>query len=286
MTGVVEQRLDVLGHETRVLTAGNEDAPPLLLLHDGAWGGSASVSWSGAIGFFAEEFRVIAPDLLGFGETAKTVQLDSSPYTFRIQHLLATLDKLNVIGPIHVVGTSFGGSVGLHLLALHRERVASLVSVSGTGGPWRTSFGIQILGSWDGTRDALETIVATLAEEAPAFSLQEHIDERLASASIPGHYRAMMAPGVALPASLKRVNTAAAEWPRQLEGIDVPVLLVQGLRDPLVDADWTKHLTAVLPRSERLQLDTLHSPNLSDPQGFAEMISHWVARIGSHAHVN
>lgn len=277
-----DQRVvSVNGVETAVLEAGPSDAPTVLLLHDGAWGGSAPISWSGVLPALAQTYRVVAPDMLGFGGTSKLVHLDSSPYEFRIRHLVSLLDTLGIPGPVHVVGTSFGGSVGLNMLASHADRVASLVSISGTGGPWRTSFGIELLGSWDGTRESLMTIVSALAEDTAEFSAGEHLKARLASASIPGHYRSMMAPGVPVPEQLKRTNAAAAEWPRQITGVTTPVLLVQGLRDQLVDADWTSHLAAVLPNAEVVQLDSLHSPNLSTPAHTAELLLDWLERAAT-----
>lgn len=278
MSKVQEQFIRVGGFETRVITSGAPDDPPLLLLHDGAWGGSAELSWGAIIPVLGERYRVIAPDMLGFGLSAKVVRLDSSPYEFRVRHLVDLLDELGVVGPVHVVGTSFGGSIGLHMLGLCAERVASLITISGTGGPWRSEFGIQILGSWDGTIEGLIGIVDNLAEQSPEFSPQAHLAARLASASAVGHYRAMVAPGVALPEPLRQVNSAAAEWPKPIEGNPTPVLLVQGMRDALVQPDWPAHLLRALPNSSALRLDSLHSPNLTSPGLISKVIAEWVDR--------
>lgn len=265
----------VNGADTAYFEIGDRSAPPLLLLHDGAWGGSGVVSWARIAPDLADRFRVIVPDMLGFGHTSKIIQLDSSPYDFRIRHLLAFLDSLGIDEPVHIVGTSFGGSVGLNMLSEYSTRVASLVSVSGTGGPWRSKFGIRILSHWDGTEECLRGIVDTLAEATEDFDPATHVIERLETASIAGHYRSMMAPGVALPDVLKRPNPAAANWPNQIAGAETPVLLVQGLRDELVESNWTEHLTKALPHARVETLDTRHSPNLSHPNEFVALLTDW-----------
>jgi len=61
--------LDVGGIRTHYLDAG--DGPPVVLLHSGEFGGSAELCWEFNIGPLARDFRVIAPDWLGFGGTDK-----------------------------------------------------------------------------------------------------------------------------------------------------------------------------------------------------------------------
>src|SRR5690606_36583633 len=61
----------VAGLETSWLEAGV--GPPLVLLHGGEFGASAELGWETVIPALAERFRVIAPDVLGFGYSAKVV---------------------------------------------------------------------------------------------------------------------------------------------------------------------------------------------------------------------
>lgn len=272
MSGVTTRSILIGGLETSYLVAGPDDGVPVLLLHDGAWGGSASVTWGGVIPRLAGRYRVVAPDLLGFGRSAKSVRLDSTPYGFRIDHLLKLVDALGIDEPMHVVGASFGGSLALNMLPEHWPRMASVVSISGTGGPWRTDFGRRILATWDGTEPGLRRVVETLAEPSDEFDLDVHVADRLASASLPGHYRAMTAPAVELPEPLRTRNTAADAWPSRLEGIPTPVVLLHGTRDELVDTDWTSHLAKVLLNCKVVRFDGLHSPNLDAPAYTARLI--------------
>ena len=61
--------VEVDGIRTHYLEAGGGD--PVVLLHSGEFGGCAELSWEYMIPHLAPHFRVIAPDWLGFGGTAK-----------------------------------------------------------------------------------------------------------------------------------------------------------------------------------------------------------------------
>jgi alpha/beta hydrolase fold len=69
--------IEVDGMRTHYLEAG--EGPPVVLLHSGEFGGCAELSWEYLIPDLAQHFRVIAPDWLGFGQTAKVHDFESNP---------------------------------------------------------------------------------------------------------------------------------------------------------------------------------------------------------------
>jgi 3-oxoadipate enol-lactonase len=73
---------------------------------------------------FAERYRVVRPDLRGFGKTP----LPGGPFS-NVADVRALLDRLGV-EQAAVVGNSFGGRVALDLALEHPERVAALVPVA------------------------------------------------------------------------------------------------------------------------------------------------------------
>ena len=129
--------IDVGGVRTSYYTAGDVSASTILLLHDGAWGADAMLAWADVMADLARDHRVIAPDLPGFGRTDKVVMFGASPYEHRIRHIAGLLEVLQPVAPVHVVGTSFGGSLALRAAIASAWPIASATSVGGTGGPWR-----------------------------------------------------------------------------------------------------------------------------------------------------
>ena len=96
------------------------DGPPLLLLH--GLGGSHD-DWRRQFPAFSRDYRVIAPDLRGFGDSER-----QEPFTIA-QHArdaVGLLDALGV-GRAHVVGLSMGGAVAMELALAEPGRVAGLV---------------------------------------------------------------------------------------------------------------------------------------------------------------
>ena len=94
--------VNVSGIRTHYLEAG--DGPVLVLLHSGEFGGCAELTWEHNIPALAEQFRVIAPDWLGFGETDKLYDFVSGAER-RMRHLVAFLELL-AIGEADFAGAS------------------------------------------------------------------------------------------------------------------------------------------------------------------------------------
>src|SRR5690554_3039154 len=199
--GMHEKWIDAGGFQTRYLEAGNPKDPPVLLLHDGAWGGSSSVTWDSVILPLSKTYRVLAPDFIGFGGSDKVTYTDRAQYEARMAQLEGFVRALEILEPVHLVGNSFGGSVALRMLAKGNSiRLRSVVAVCGTGGPWRSDLSKSELGHWDGTEADLRRVVSLLIDGTEHF--EAHLVERMRWATDSGHYRAVMAAATKLPPAL------------------------------------------------------------------------------------
>lgn len=101
---------------------------PLLLLHGGL--GTAMLHWWREIPVFAEQFRVIAPDLRGYGRSSPPRDFPLDFYQRDAADMAALLTALHA-GPAYVVGWSDGAVVSLVLSVEHPRLVRRLVCVSG-----------------------------------------------------------------------------------------------------------------------------------------------------------
>lgn len=98
--------------------------PPLVLLH----GLASSGRYWGDLLPLAEERRVIAPDLLGFGRSPKPHRGEYTP----AEHVAAlrTALRRRIEGPFDLLGHSLGSLIALHYAAAHPEDVRRLILVS------------------------------------------------------------------------------------------------------------------------------------------------------------
>jgi pimeloyl-ACP methyl ester carboxylesterase len=128
MTATANKRVDVDGLEVFYREAGTADAPTVLLLHGFP---SASHMFRDLIPKLADTYRVIAPDLPGFGQSAMPAH-DAFDYTF--ENLARVIDRFTeVVGlerfAIYVF--DYGAPVGLRVATWHPERVTALISQNG-----------------------------------------------------------------------------------------------------------------------------------------------------------
>lgn len=226
-----------------------EGTPRVLLLH--GLGGS-NAYWGAAYDVLARSGRLIVPDLLGFGASPRP----SSGYTAadHVNALVSLLDELGVDGPIIVGAHSFGCLLAFALAkqrpdlvagiiafcpplypdeATARERIASLGwlerQLAGDG-PWA-----QTTCQWVCRHRAAAAVVASLVRPGlPAVIRRDGVQHSWASYS----------------QSFRQV-LASAEGTHWLAGIRVPVDIVAGTDDPVIDLTYLRQL------AEQLQHVTL-----------------------------
>ena len=120
--GAIEHR-----DRVRLASAITGEGPAVLLVH--GFPDSRHV-WREQVGPLAEAgFRVIAPDLRGFGESERPEGVDAYRVTEVVGDLIELLDEQGV-ERAHVVGHDWGAGIAWVLAALRPERVASLAALS------------------------------------------------------------------------------------------------------------------------------------------------------------
>ncbi|MGW7403023.1 alpha/beta fold hydrolase [Streptomyces sp. NPDC054833] len=124
-----ESLLDAAGKKIFVAETG--DGPPLLLLHGGGPGASGVSNYARNIASLAKEYRVIVPDLPGYGRSTKGVG-GTDPFGHLADGIRGVMDQLG-LDKAHLVGNSYGGSCALRLALDTPDRVDRMV-LMGPGG--------------------------------------------------------------------------------------------------------------------------------------------------------
>jgi pimeloyl-ACP methyl ester carboxylesterase len=109
---------------------GNQDAPPLLLVHGGR---DHCRNWDWVAETLREDWHIIAPDLRGHGDSQWMIggSYGLSDYVYDIAQLLHQTKHQ----PITIIGHSLGGSISLQYTAIYPETVRKLVAIEGLGWP-------------------------------------------------------------------------------------------------------------------------------------------------------
>ena len=101
------------------------DGPPLVLLHGG---GGSSALWSKVADALGAGRRLIAPDLLGCGETAGWPEKGALTHDLQAE-LVAAVLAVTTSGPVDIVGHSYGGATAVRLAVNRPQKVRSLLLI-------------------------------------------------------------------------------------------------------------------------------------------------------------
>lgn len=141
--------------------------PAVLMLHGGGPGASGLSNYSRNVQALAQNFRVLVPDLPGYGRSTKGVNADA-PFADLATAMLGLLDALD-LPRAHVVGNSLGGACALQMALQQPARIDRLV-LMGPGGIG-ISQGVptrglkRLLGYYAGEGPTLDKLRAFLCED-------------------------------------------------------------------------------------------------------------------------
>jgi 3-oxoadipate enol-lactonase len=230
--------------------------PAVVLIHGHPFNRSM---WAPQLAALRPAYRVIAPDLRGFGDSAVT------PGTVTMRELAGDVERLLDrigVGPAAIVGLSMGGLVVMELAAAHPDRWWALGLVATTAQP--------VTGAEQADRRAR----ADLAERAGMPPIAQGMNERLyGPAPDPGlvaRITAMMlATSPAGAAAAFRGRALRPDYRPALRDLDVDAFVCVGDQDTWSDAAVTQELAGSLRRPRLLVLPGIgHLPNLESPERF------------------
>lgn len=232
------QRKTILvdGLATSYLEAGEGD--PVVLLHGGEFGASAELGWERNIAALATRYRVLAPDQLGFGESAKVLDFVDGR-GMRIRHVARFCEVLGV-DSAHFAGNSMG-AINLLVDATSETPVLpirSLAIICG-GGEIQQNQYFDALQQYDASLPAMRSIVEALFYDAGYPADDEYVQRRYDSSTAPGAWEAVAA------ARFRRPNAPPFSAPsstRAYERIGVPTLVVEGGEDKLLPSGWAAQI--------------------------------------------
>jgi pimeloyl-ACP methyl ester carboxylesterase len=235
--------------------------PPLVLVHGAA---EDSRVWRPQVGALADEFTVVAWDEPGAGRSSDV------PADFGLAdyaHCLAALIETLALGPAHVAGLSWGGTLVQELYRWHPELVATLILVDTYAG-WKGSLAQaevrarvagmrQMLAAPPGQRDL--TLPGLFADGPPAEFAQ--LLEEIAAGVRPHTLHVELS------------VMAEADQRDLLPRIDVPTLLIWGEQDGRSPLSVARRFEEAIPDAKLVVIPRCgHVSNLEQPQLFNEAV--------------
>jgi len=228
-SGAFDQKFcEVRGKRLAYLEAGS--GAPIVLLHGNP---TSSYLWRDVIPHLAGSGRVIAPDLIGHGDSDKLPASEGpGRYSFEgtYDYLSDMLDALGVTSNVTLVLHDWGSALGFHWAYSHRDRVRAIAYMEGIVRPLRSwdEWPENARGIFQGFRSAKgEDLILKrnifIEAVLPGSIMRKLSEEEMA------HYRA--------PFLREEDRQPTLNWPRQIPVAGEPANIVA-----LVEqyADWLK----------------------------------------------
>lgn len=264
------------GLRTSYLEAGQGD--PVVLLHGGEFGADAAIGWEHTIGALSGKYRVLAPDMLGFGGSAKVVDFTDGR-GMRIRHIARFCEVMGVESA-HFVGNSMGA---INLLVDTTSEspvlpVRSLVAICG-GGDIQRNEHVSALYDYDATLEGMRRIVTALFFDPAYPADEEYVRRRYESSIAPGAWESLAA------ARFRRPGLEAPSAPssaRAYDRITVPTLVVEGGGDKLLPSGWAARIAGQIGRGSSAIVDSAgHCPQIEQPQSVNALLLDFFEGIDS-----
>lgn len=273
------EHVTIHGHAVGYRRRGDDDAQSILLIHGLA---GSSKTWDAVIPSLAANFDVIAPDLLGHGESAKpTGDYSLGAYASGLRDFLALLDVRSVT----IVGHSFGGGVAMQLAYQYPHLVDRLVLV-GSGGLGREVSPLLRLLTLPGAEYLMPLWFPRPIVDG-ATGVGRMLGRRnIRSAWLGEIWRAYasLAGASNRHAFVKTMRNVIEPGGQTVDATDrlylaarVPVLIVWGDRDGVIPVEHGQAAHELIDRSHLEILDDVgHFPHVECPERFVEVLRHFI----------
>ena len=217
---------------------------PVLLLHGSGPGVSAWANWRLVIPHLAGNFRVIAPDIVGFGFTERPDDIRYDMETW-LRHALDFLDAME-LEQAHVVGNSFGGSLAVALAVHAPERVSRLVLMGSVGLEFELTEGLDLTWGYTPSLDNMRRLLDLFAYN------RELVTDELAQL----RYEAGLRPGVQesyaamFPAPRQEGIRKICSSEADVSNIEHETLIIHGRDDRIIPVSCSENLFKCIKNSQ------------------------------------
>ncbi len=215
---------------------------PVLLLHGSGPGVSAMANWRHTMGPLSEHFRVLAPDMVGFGYTSRPEGTVYGPDTW-VAHVVGFLDALG-IERTHMIGNSLGARIALGLALEHPDRLDRLILMGAGVLRRETSPALKVTRSYEPTPEFMRKVLEGFAYD-PAIVTDAMVAERYRASVEPGAYEAYSQ----MFRDAQHAGNATTLADEALPKVQAETLIVHGFDDKVIPYELSVRMLTLIPDS-------------------------------------
>jgi pimeloyl-ACP methyl ester carboxylesterase len=233
---------DANGIKTNYLEAGQGDT--VMLIHGSGPGVTSYANWRVVLPALAENFRVVAPDMVGFGYSERPANIEYGVQTWADQ-VIGLMDALDV-RQAHMVGNSFGGAIALRIATRHPERVDKLVLMGSMGVSFPITEGLERVWGYEPSFENMRKVLDVFAYS------RDLVNDELAEV----RYRGSIQPGfqesfaAMFPAPRQRWVEAMCTPEDAIRQLPHRTLIVHGREDQVIPLQTSLRLMELIDNAD------------------------------------
>lgn len=263
--------LQAAGHATNYHESGAGDA--LFLLHGSGPGVSGWSNWANTISSFDDAWRVVVPDIAGFGFTPYQEGLKYDIKLW-VNHIVGVMDALD-IARASFVGNSFGGAVAMGLALFAPERVHKLVLLGTPAGEFIQTPGLRGAYTYEPSMENMRALMSLFPYDQGLVT-EQLVQSRYTASARPGAQEGLRK---LLPAPAEEGQTLVKGFPAAaIAKIKSPTLVVHGREDRVVPPECGLLIANSVPDADLHLFGRCgHWVQSEQPQRFVSLVRNFLS---------
>jgi pimeloyl-ACP methyl ester carboxylesterase len=254
-----EKTIKIDGNAIRYVEAGTSKEN-LLLIHGL---GASAERWEHVIPQFAKNYRVLVPDLIGFGLSDKPLVDYTTDYLS--EFITKFLKKLN-IDSVSIIGSSLGGQIGAEFAYQNNSMVKKLILVSPSGVMKHSTPALDAY-----VMAALYPSDSSASNAFQMMSGSKNIDKK----TVRGFVERMKLPNAKMAFMSTLLGLKDAEViSEKLGSIKSPTLIIWGENDPVIPVKYAQSFVSEIDDCRFVKMENCgHTPYVEYPDKFYKIVS-------------
>ena len=254
-----EKFVHIDGNKIRYFESGS--SKKILLLVHGL--GASSERWANVLPIFTNDFRVIVPDLIGFGYSDKpTIDYTIDFFSNFLEKFLISLG----INKTSIIGSSLGGQIAAEYTSSHSQSVDKLILVSPSGIMKQSTFALDAY--------VMAALYPNEQSAKNAFEIMDASGREIPTDIITGFVSRMKLHNAkfAFMSTLLGLKNSESIIGKP-EKISSPTMLIWGTDDPVIPIQFSKGFVTSINNCELYEMSKCgHTPYVQKPELFASKV--------------
>jgi len=217
---------------------------PVVFLHGSGPGVTAWANWNKMFPLLNEDFRLLAPDMLGFGFTERPQNAVHNMNVW-VQQVIDFFDAMN-IEKAHLVGNSFGGALALTMAVKYPERIDKLVLMGSMGISFPITYGLDRVWGYTPSLENMEALLEIFTYDH-SFATKDLIKTRYEASIQPGFQESFSS---MFPAPRQQGVEDMAGNAAYIRNISHETLIVHGREDRVIPLENSLKLLQMINNAQ------------------------------------